>query len=312
MGLIVNQSLHRIAKSVLVLLVMVASACVAHGQPNEFVEDFNDPNLDPVWNQDGDPNGHLGINSGKYNITDAHGVPGTILDRSTGGTSGSFTHEIEVVLDPHLLSGSGGTQSDFKFNSIGLNGVLGVVLNSHGHVRVDHNDYVSGQSDHIAGEHPNNIIIGYADGDTVKFKVVYYDTTDTIDVSYSLNGASEVSVYSGGGIAGQFGDVVTTSVNALVFKFGDAEPDQSLIAIDNWSLTAGTGGTPGDFNSDGYVDGLDFLLWQQNPSVGSLTDWEAGYGGQPLISTAAAVPEPSGILLLIAASAMFGLSRNTW
>ena len=36
--------------------------------------------------------------------------------------------------------------------------------------------------------------------------------------------------------------------------------------------------TGGDFNGDGRVDSQDFLLWQRNPSVGDLSDFEANYG----------------------------------
>ena len=50
----------------------------------------------------------------------------------------------------------------------------------------------------------------------------------------------------------------------------------------------------GDFDEDGDVDGRDFLVWQRNPSVGDLADWQANYG---VSSSAAsvAVPEPSVI-----------------
>lgn len=34
----------------------------------------------------------------------------------------------------------------------------------------------------------------------------------------------------------------------------------------------------GDFDEDGGIDGLDFLLWQRDPNVGSLAVWEANYG----------------------------------
>jgi hypothetical protein len=34
----------------------------------------------------------------------------------------------------------------------------------------------------------------------------------------------------------------------------------------------------GDFDGDGDVDGRDFLLWQRNQSLGSLTDWQEQYG----------------------------------
>jgi hypothetical protein len=36
--------------------------------------------------------------------------------------------------------------------------------------------------------------------------------------------------------------------------------------------------TPGDFDSDGDVDGRDFLIWQRNPTLGALADWQSGYG----------------------------------
>jgi len=122
--------------------------------------------------------------------------------------------------------------------SIGTDGILDVVYNSFGHLRVNHTDFSTGSSDHIAGGSPNNISIGYTDGDALKLTVFYDDGTDTIDVTYSLNGESPVSVYSGIGIDGQFGDVITNSVEVLVFKFGDAVPDQTVAAIDNWSLAA--------------------------------------------------------------------------
>ena len=66
-------------------------------------------------------------------------------------------------------------------------------------------------------------------------------------------------------------------------------------------------GIPGDFNSDGVVDGFDFLEWQINPSIGLLSDWEANYG---MSSNAGVVPEPSSVALLLMALAPMGLRRN--
>lgn len=56
--------------------------------------------------------------------------------------------------------------------------------------------------------------------------------------------------------------------------------------------------TLGDFDSDGDVDGRDFLAWQRNPSVGDLTDWQAAYGNQAVNAGAKAVPEPTATYLL--------------
>lgn len=65
----------------------------------------------------------------------------------------------------------------------------------------------------------------------------------------------------------------------------------------------GVGGTtPGDFDGDGDVDGVDFLEWQRgnspNPlSPGDLADWQANYGA-PLLAAVAGVPEPTTLALL--------------
>lgn len=59
---------------------------------------------------------------------------------------------------------------------------------------------------------------------------------------------------------------------------------------------------PGDFNMDGRVDGADFLAWQRNPALGSLSDWEANYG-LPTTSNTTSVPEPSAALLLLLGAA---------
>ena len=56
----------------------------------------------------------------------------------------------------------------------------------------------------------------------------------------------------------------------------------------------------GDFDFDGDVDGSDFLIWQRNPSVGSLVDWKANFGVSSLIAANAAVPEPASLVMLLA------------
>ncbi len=67
---------------------------------------------------------------------------------------------------------------------------------------------------------------------------------------------------------------------------------------------------PGDFDFDGDVDGRDFLMWQRNPSVGNLADWQANYG-VPLTPAVNAVPEPSSIIMAsLAAIATQGQQRR--
>jgi hypothetical protein len=62
----------------------------------------------------------------------------------------------------------------------------------------------------------------------------------------------------------------------------------------------------GDFDGDNDVDGRDFLVWQRNPSVGNLSDWQTNYGTGAL-SAATAVPEPSAMLLVGCVLGMVGV-----
>ncbi len=56
----------------------------------------------------------------------------------------------------------------------------------------------------------------------------------------------------------------------------------------------------GDFDSDGDVDGSDFLKWQRDGlSAGDLADWTANYGPASAAAASAAVPEPTSLLLLV-------------
>ena len=64
----------------------------------------------------------------------------------------------------------------------------------------------------------------------------------------------------------------------------------------------------GDFDEDGDVDGRDFLVWQSNPSVGNLADWQTNYGNGPL-SAATSVPEPTASVLLLSIVGCWALLR---
>lgn len=68
----------------------------------------------------------------------------------------------------------------------------------------------------------------------------------------------------------------------------------------------------GDFDGNGYVDGSDFLLWQSDPSVGSLADWEANYGYQTLSNSAptSAIPEPASCALFVFSFVGIALRRT--
>jgi hypothetical protein len=65
----------------------------------------------------------------------------------------------------------------------------------------------------------------------------------------------------------------------------------------------------GDFDADGDVDGRDFLIWQRNPGVGDLSDWQANYGAGALAANTA-VPEPAVWYLILMAAVAFYTQRR--
>jgi hypothetical protein len=62
----------------------------------------------------------------------------------------------------------------------------------------------------------------------------------------------------------------------------------------------------GDFDNDGDVDGRDFLVWQRDPGVGNLADWQANYGLGGLGAAIAVVPEPASLLLIVLGMTLIG------
>ena len=71
-------------------------------------------------------------------------------------------------------------------------------------------------------------------------------------------------------------------------------------------------GLAGDFDSDGDVDGNDFLEWQRTDGTpGGLADWQTNYGNTaPLAAASAGVPEPTSMLLLLGTSLLMVCVRR--
>jgi hypothetical protein len=90
----------------------------------------------------------------------------------------------------------------------------------------------------------------------------------------------------------------------------------NIIRIDNVALefTPATS-NPGDFDTDGDVDGRDFLAWQRGESPAplsatDLTDWQNNYGTGGGLASFAAVPEPGSLLLALSAAMLVGYRRR--
>lgn len=144
----------------------------------------------------------------------------------------------------------------------------------------------------------------------------------TIGGEANLNGALEVSLFGGfspalgnsfevlyaaGGIFGQFNDVVLPTLSSqlawsLVY---------SNFAVLLQVVASNANPLPGDYNNDGIVDTADYLLWRKNPASfggdpAGYNTWHANFGatagGGAAELRSAAVPEPSGLALLMLAA----------
>ena len=108
-------------------------------------------------------------------------------------------------------------------------------------------------------------------------------------------------------------------------------PSLAVHTFDNltvWSAPAFAATEDADFDGDGVVTGLDFLIYQQNVGLSGQTDnsngdanfdgvvgtadlaiWETQYGAAPLIADISTVPEPSCVFLLLFGTCCTMLSR---
>lgn len=103
--------------------------------------------------------------------------------------------------------------------------------------------------------------------------------------------------------------ILGNAFNTSIFGAGNDGDLEFSFGYNGGSLAGGlveylSASLPGDFNGDGAVTGRDFLLWQRNPSVGSLAVWQAAYNGGALTANATAVPEPTTVILLTVAGAV--------
>jgi len=136
-----------------------------------------------------------------------------------------------------------------------------------------------------------------------------YDQVNVAD-SISLDGTLEVSLLSG--FAPTPGDAFEIITAASILGTFAAETLPALPGSLEWFVNYSATSVElistfaGDFDFDGDVDGNDFLLWQTDPSIGLLSDWETNYGAvaSSLTSVSTTVPEPTGLTMGLLAVAL--------
>lgn len=219
-------------KTPLVCTLLAASlVTVTQAQVGEFSDDFTGATLDSAWSLTGNAtfdaaNDWVQLTS----IKTGGSTTSSKLIRSVGGSLSDYTAEITV--DLATLTGS---KSDFKWKTFGANGFTEIVVTNNSNIRMFHNDQSSNDPE-FAGN-VFNTGVAFSDSDVLTLTREYVLATDTLTVSYTIGG-SAFQLYSGNGIQGSFGDVITNNSEAELFQFGDEVTPTPVVNVLSWSVTA--------------------------------------------------------------------------
>lgn len=174
--------------------------------------------------------------------------------------------------------------------------------------------------DFLYPNHPGDIVP--SEGDLLRLNQNVLDTTgpngtsepggagvtvqSTLDGYLRSLGPTDMAVFIVGGVASN-GQVRIGTKETLATETGVFQcPNFECAPILSYDLSEGL---PGDFDGDTDVDGRDFLFWQRDPGVGSLSDWQANYGTGGLAAIGA-VPEPHTVLLCLTAAMLLMNARR--
>ena len=132
---------------------------------------------------------------------------------------------------------------------------------------------------------------------------IIYDPNSLAGTDGTLGAIGNYGLMADRGMVLEVDDILSVSPDGKTLSFDLDIPGDELL-----QLRVITEQLMGDFDNDLDVDALDFLAWQRDTSLGSLSNWEANYG-LTLFSDAATVPEPSGLVMVMAAVSL-GLFRR--
>jgi autotransporter-associated beta strand protein len=193
---------------------------------------------------------------------------GTIIDAFVLSTTNLTAAQLDSVLAGTTVLGySTGTAISGNFTQQ-ANSVLAMQLESD-----EQNTLLVGATATLGGNLAVELMNGFVPQPSDSFTIL--DATNLVNTFAGLPDGARVTTT---GVSGSF-----------VVNYDYAN--------DRVTLSNFLAGIAGDFDSDGDVDGRDFLLWQRNPSVGDLNDWQTNYGTGALNAASTAIPEPGTLLL---------------
>ncbi len=276
--------------------------------------------------------------SGRYNAFSTGGVDSTSFDvglSTSTGTAGLRSGTVTIDnLDITTGAGAGMGDSD-------ANDVLTVTLDV-----LDHADpSFNGVADqNVLNFDFGSVALGATDP-TFNFDIFNLEDTASFTAALDLDGilgsgdtgtlTTDLATFSNldAGLSSAFTATLDTAVAGMfsatyTLSFSDEDVDGAIGLGDLTLMLSGevtAGSDNADFDGDGDVDGVDFLIWQRgNGSPGGLAQgdannsgavdaadlaiWQSQYGVPPL-SGLASVPEPSSLTLVFASCLFVAGSR---
>jgi hypothetical protein len=224
-------------------------------------------------------NGVLQISSGELEAFDGVDVGGVSAGAGAlhVGTSGKLVSPVVMVNSQGVLSGQGTIEGNV------LNQGKVQPGTSHGTLTVD-GDFVQ----NAGGELTIEVASAASFDRLVVSDQLQAGGTLKVVLTGSIPSAGNTfDILDWGSLSGPFADVDLPAL-APGLSWNTAQ----LYTTGELSVVAAS--LLGDFDADGDVDGRDFLVWQRNPAVGDLADWQANYGAGAL-SASTAVPEPESL-----------------
>ena len=207
-------------------------------------------------------------------VTGVSAIPSIIVDKDTGNITLKNNEAAPVSLEYYSITSAGNALSTGGWSS----------LDSQNYNAIDGTDGGTTAGDSLGeGWDASG---GSNSGQLIELFLGEAGSMLAGNAELNLGNAYNTSVFGG-------------SDGDLVFKFG-----LNGGALITAPVTyVGGGSTAGDFNSDGKVDGADFLAWQRgypgNQPGQLLSDWEANYGTGAAVAAVGAVPEPTTIAMAL-------------
>ncbi len=164
----------------------------------------------------------------------------------------------------------------------------------------------------------------YNFGIRVRKTVLGGDVTAFLNDNDDVNGVVDMTGFSP--VSGETLTTLSVDSVAILMTGNLNASSEDITTFSGINVTTGNIPTNADFDSDGDVDGTDFLTWQRGFSAaGGLAEgdadgsgfvnatdlelWESQFGIAPLVGAVAAIPEPISVALVGIAFAILATRR---